>query len=456
MNVKEIVKELAAIVGEDHVTDEDFILAAYDQDFGTYPPSIPLVVVRPGSTEEVSVVMKFCNENKVPVSPRGGGSAQEGGCLAAEKGIVLETLRLDKIVEMDKTNNTVTAGSGITFASLMNALERNGQKIGVAPSGAIPGTIGGHLSRPGVGWGNIKYSSQGDQVLGVTAVLPNGDIIKTGTAANPNADCFYRYCLGPDLTGLFIGAEGAYGIVTEATLRTYAMPEVIYLERYVGTDLHDAVEIFQQIAFQELTCYVSCPVINPGFILFDINVEGTQEDVDMRVRRVREIVAKYPSFELKGSDAPMEFWRNRWYHTGEEFAKGIAGPVNYFLPYDKLEEATLIMRGIMDKYGIKTYSQQMFIGPSCSEHVSLMFYYPGDKEEYEKISKAVDEMMRKSLELGGAPYSKGRLWGPLLNEFLGETGYWNLANSIKAWLDPNNIMNPGVLGLKGSREWEAR
>ena len=74
-----------------------------------------------------------------------------------------------------------------------------------------------------------------------------------------------------------------------------------------------------------------------------------------------------------------------------------------------------------------------------------------DKEEYEKISKAVDEMMRKSLELGGAPYSKGRLWGPLLNEFLGETGYWNLANSIKAWLDPNNIMNSGVLGLKGSQ-----
>ena len=447
MQASEIRNSLAQIVGEKYVTDEKFILAAYTQDFATYPPSWPVVVVRPRTTQEVSDIMKFCNEHKIPVSPRGGGSAQEGGCLAAEGGIVLETLRMNTILEMDKTNNTVTVEAGVTFASLMDKLEKNGQKIGVAPSGAIPGTVGAHMSRPGVGWGNVKYSSQGDQVLGVTAVLPNGDIIKTGTAANPNADFFYRYCLGPDLTGLFIGAEGAYGIVTEVTLRTYAFPEEIYLERYIGSDLHDCVEIFQKIAFEQLTCYVSCPVIKEGFILFDINLEGYKDENKLRLQRVRDLIGRYKSVKFVGPNAPMEFWRNRWYNTGTEFAEGVAGPVNYFLPYDKLEEATLIMRGIMDKYGIKNYAQQMFIGPSCSEHVSLMFHYPNDREEYEKIQKACDEMMKKSLELGGGPYSKGRLWGPYLEENMGGTGYWKLAQQIKKWLDPNNIMNPGVAGL---------
>ena len=447
MDSKEIVKSLSEIVGKDHVTDEAFIMEAYSQDFATYPPSLPVAVVRPRTTQEVSEIMKFCNEHKIPVSPRGGGSAQEGGCLAAPGGIVLETLRMNTIIEMDKTNNTVTVECGVTFASLMDKLEKNGQKIGVAPSGAIPGTVGAHMSRPGVGWGNIKYSSQGDQVLGVTAVLPNGDIIKTGTAANPNADTFYRYCKGPDLTGLFIGAEGAYGVVTEVTLRTYAFPEEIYLERFVGTDLHDVVDLFQKIAFHELTCYVSCPVINEGFILFDINIEGFKDENQVRLKRVRELIAQYPTITAKGPEAPMNFWKDRWYHTGEEFEDGVAGPVNYFLPYDKLEEATLIMRGIMNKYGIKKFSQQMFIGPSCSEHVSLMFHYPNDKEEYAKISKACDEMMKKSLELGGCPYSKGRLWGPYLEENMGNTGYWKFAKQLKRWLDPNNIMNPGVLGL---------
>ena len=113
MQSAEIVRNLAAIVGVEHVTDEKFILAAYTQDFATYPPSWPTVVVRPRTTEEISKIMKFCNENKIPVSPRGGGSAQEGGCLAVEGGIVLETLRMNTILEMDKTNNTVTVEAGV-------------------------------------------------------------------------------------------------------------------------------------------------------------------------------------------------------------------------------------------------------------------------------------------------------------------------------------------------------
>jgi FAD/FMN-containing dehydrogenase len=329
----------------------------------------------------------------------------------------------------------------------MSVLEQRGWKIGIAPSGAMAGTVGAHMSRPGVGWGNVKYVTQGQQVVGVKAVLPSGDVVATGSAANPAAGAFFRYALGPDLAGLFIGAEGALGIVTEVTLRLYPWPAKIYLERYVGTDLHDAIDIFREIAQHNLVCYISVPVIKPGIVLFDVNVEGDAPEVDHCVDRIRAIVRRYPSVRYEGPEAPQKFWEYRWFNTGEEFRDGIAGAVNYFLPFDRLEAATCAMRDIMERHGIRKFAQQMFPGPTGSEHVSLLFHHPGDKAEYAKIQAALPEMMDRALDLGGAPYSKGRQWAPHLEAHLGDTGYWRMLKAIKQAVDPNHIMNPGVLGL---------
>lgn len=446
MDMQIVSERLAEIVGPEHVTDEQFILLTYTQDFGIQPPRWPGCVVKPGSTEEVAAVLRLANDLQVPVAVRGGGSAQEGGC-QSEGGILLETLRLDRIIEVDEDTATVTVECGLTFVKLMTALEERGWKIGIAPSGAMAGTVGAHISRPGVGWGNIKYVTQGQQVIGLKAVLPNGDIVETGTAANPAADSFFRYALGPDLAGLFIGAEGTLGIVTEVTLRIYPWPAKIYLERYVGSNLHDAIEIFREIAHRNLVCYISVPVIKPDMLLFDVNVEGDEPEVAYHLERIRAIVAKHPGFHGEGPEAPQKFWDYRWFNTGEEFKDGIAGAVNHFLPFAKLEEATYAMREIMDRHQIKTYAQQMFPEPTGSEHVSLLFHHPGDKEEYAKIQTALPEMMDKALEMGGAPYSKGRQWAPHLEAHLGNTGYWRLLKAIKAVVDPNHIMNPDVLGL---------
>ncbi|MBS3968531.1 MAG: FAD-binding oxidoreductase, partial [Clostridia bacterium] len=137
MDVGILVKELAEIVGSKNVTAEDFILLTYTNDFSVSPSSKPLLVVRPRTTEEVAGIMKYANEHKLPVSPRGGGSAQEGGCLAGQGGIVLETLRMDRILNIDEENGTVTVEAGVTFGRLMDTLEKKGWKIGIAPSGAL-------------------------------------------------------------------------------------------------------------------------------------------------------------------------------------------------------------------------------------------------------------------------------------------------------------------------------
>jgi glycolate oxidase len=449
MDYKPILKRLAEVVGPQYVSDEPFVLQAYARDFGTMPPSTPNLVVRPASTEEIAQIVKIANEFNAPIIPRGGGSAQEAGATPPPTGgITVETLRLNRILEIDEANATVTCQAGITYVSLMNTLEKRGWKIGIAPSGAMSGTPGAHIARPGVGWGNIKYVSSGDQVLGLKVVLPSGDVVTTGSGANPSSDVFFRYGLGSDLTGLFVGSEGAFGIITECTLRMYPYPEKFFLEVFKTADLAEAVSIFRELAIRNLVCYVSVPVIKPGeLVLFHYNVEGDADDVELRVAKIRRIIAGHPGIECLGTEGVQKFWNHRWFLTGEEFKEGNAGAVNYFLPFDKLVDATFEMKAIMDRHGLKQYVQQMFPEPHGSEHVSLLFHRNDDPAEEAKVWEAMQEMMDRGLALGGAPYSKGRQWAPHLQKHLGDTGYWRLQQAIKQTLDPRHIMNPGVVGL---------
>jgi FAD/FMN-containing dehydrogenase len=273
-------------------------------------------------------------------------------------------------------------------------------------------------------------------------------VVITGSGANPNSDVFFRYGLGPDMTGIFVGAEGAYGIITECTLRMFPYPQKIYLERYKTKDLAATIAAFRELALNNLVCYVSVPVIKPGeLIIFDVNIEVDVKECDARIEKVRGMVMSHPGIECLGPEPTKAFWNYRWFLTGEEFKDGIAGAVNVFLPFDKLENATYEMKAIMDRRGIPHYAQQMFPEPHGSEHVSLMFFHPADQEMRAKVWGAMDEMMDRTLELGGAPYSKGRQWGPHLKKHLGNTGYWRLLQAVKQAVDPNHIMNPGVVGL---------
>jgi FAD/FMN-containing dehydrogenase len=112
-----------------------------------------------------------------------------------------------------------------------------------------------------------------------------------------------------------------------------------------------------------------------------------------------------------------------------------------------LEEGTLAMREIIEEHGIKTYTQQLFPQASGSEHVSLLFHHPDDKEEYAKVQEALPVIMQKALDLGGVPYTKGRQWSSLLRPHMADTGYWNLFKTFKQAIDPNGIMNTEIFGF---------
>jgi FAD/FMN-containing dehydrogenase len=455
LSAQDLCKALAEIVGLEYVTNEKFIIMAYISDFGGEQPSeilqLPDFIVRPGSAEEISKILKLANRFKVSVVPRGGATAQEGGCLPTRRhSIILETTRMDKILEINEDSGTVTVEGGIRFAKLDDALEKKGWKIGVTPSGALGGTVGAHVSKPALGWGNIKYGTQGDQVLGLKVVLPNGDLMSTGTGASPTAGQFSRYSFGPDLTGLFLGSEGALGIITEVTLKMYPYPEEIYIEKFSIPKLRDAIDAFREIIQKRLSFYISAFKIippSPYQVIFDIYIEGDKVEVAHYRKAVLKIIEKAHGESL-GTEDSQKVWGMRFFAMGDEFKQGSAAVITYYLPFSKLEEATNVMQGIMKKHGLKKYSTEMFPMPNSSEHANLMFYYPDDREEYQKIRKAMDEMMRAALQMGGVPYTKGKQWGPFLEEHLKDTTYWKTLKAIKKLLDPNGIINPDVIGLK--------
>ena len=250
---KTIIKQLELIVGPKYVTDDFSRCEAYSADFGIVPGVQPDFVVRPGNTKEIQEIVLFANQIQIPVIPRGAGTAQEGGCIPGQGGLVLDLTRLNKIINVDEDTGRVTVEAGIIFSRLIDHLENMGWKIGITPSGSLSGTIGGHLSKAGVGWGNILYGTQGDQVVGVKAVLPNGKIINTGSGALPNARTFIRYVLGPDLTGLFVGAEGAFGVVTELTLAMYPCPARTTMTRFWLKDIETAMNVFRKISQQKIS-----------------------------------------------------------------------------------------------------------------------------------------------------------------------------------------------------------
>jgi glycolate oxidase len=458
MDIKRIVADLRKIVGEDYATDDPVDLLGYTRDFGGEPPHWPDIVVKPGSVEETSEIMRLANRNLVPVTIRGGGSSTSGGCLSAQGGIVLETLRMNRIIEIDEDCMTVTVEPGVTFGKLESELDKHSWMVGVNPEGGLPGTVIGNISIPGVGFFSSQYGCQGDQVLGLRVVLPTGENLYTGSRGFPNeGKQFWRYVYGPDLSGIFIGSEGTLGIIAEATLKIYRTPEHRDFEKLSFDNLDNAARTSHEITLKRLAMYNLIThesfyrAINPEATSFpkatvDIFLGGTEGEVKERRRTIREITQRNHGASL-GSEEPRKYWENHFIRAGATYKHGVGPMVTYMIPYSRFKEFTEATWTIMQKHKIKKCWISAFDMGNCLEHYNGPFYYEYDQEEYRKVRNAMKEMMDTSLKMGGTPYRIGLQWAPHVTEALKETQFYQTTKALKMLFDPNNILNRGVLGL---------
>lgn len=213
----DIARELAAVVPPEHILTGDAITDDYTHDEAlTADPQKPDVVVTPTSTDEVAAVLRLADERRIPVTARGAGTGLSGGCIPHPGGILLSFEHMNRILEIDEANHVAVVQPGVTLAELDEATEPHGLVYPVFP-GENSATLGGNVATNAGGMRAVKYGVTRHQVLGLEAVLPSGEVIRTGGK-------FVKATTGYDLTQLIVGSEGTLAVVTEVTVRLHPRP----------------------------------------------------------------------------------------------------------------------------------------------------------------------------------------------------------------------------------------
>jgi FAD/FMN-containing dehydrogenase len=246
--VKNAYKEIENVVGDDFITDKDFMKAAYSRNVDpAFPDRWADMIVRPRTPEEVSEIVKIANKYKIHMVPRGGGADLVGGS-TTEGGILIDLTRMNKILEINEDDYYYIVECGVTWGALLSELHPRGLTSGVTgPGSGFSATIGGGLSNSTAGGGSTKYGLVPDVCLGVEVVLPgpSGRIVRTGSAANQYATPFCRYGVAPDFTGLFMGDVGTMGIKTKAFMRLFPDPPYKASRMYVFSK-NDYYKVFEK------------------------------------------------------------------------------------------------------------------------------------------------------------------------------------------------------------------
>jgi len=244
---KQIKGKLEEIVGSSRVTDSEGALWAYAfNDFGSFfnPPFVggrPDIIVKPVSTEEVSKILKVATKTGTPVVPAGGREGVSGGSVPQKGGILIDLTLMDKVISISEKSRAVRAQAGITYTKLRDRVKKEGYWLGnQGPAGPMGGTLGGGISLTSTGFGGAQYGQYGENVLALQVVLPTGEVIETGSMSNPDCDWYHRYCCGIDTAGLFIGAAGSMGIITEAAIKIHKLPAYEKTRNYCFKDIESA------------------------------------------------------------------------------------------------------------------------------------------------------------------------------------------------------------------------
>ena len=458
------------MLGEGAVSTDPADLAAHAHDWWTLALlrqrtgdtfTIPAAVVRPASTEDVSVVLRWAQETRTPVVPFGGGSGVSGGAQAIEGSIALDVTRMDQIISVDHDALTVTAQAGIGGRTLEDDLEGRGLTLGHFPQSIDISTLGGWVAARSAGQKSARYGRLEDMVLGLEVVLPGGTVVRTRPAPASAA--------GPDLTRLFIGSEGTLGVVTEATLAVRPAPRIVThgayafaafeegllaVRRVVQEELHPAVmrlydETDVGIAFRDAA-------ERPDGSLLVLRFEG-DAIADAEERAIRDIVEAAGGKDL-GPGLSERWWEHRNDAVGtfrQIMLDGLLGPA---AAVDTMEVAGLwpstdLYEGVRAALGshadvVGCHSSHPYPQGTCLYFTFVFIGAKDDAAVEARYRAAWADAISATLAAGGTithHHGVGLLKAPWLPAELG-AGF-EVLRAVKRAIDPAGIMNPGKLGL---------
>ena len=425
----------------------------------------PDFVVHPGSAEEVAQVIKIANQYKIPVVTWGGGSGSQGGALPVFGGIVLDTKRMNKVIKIDEQSLTVTAETGIIARHLEWAVNKSGYSTMHLPASIACATIGGFLAHRGTGVLSTKWGKIEDMVMSLEVVTPTGEIINTLPIP--------RHASGPDLTMMFLGSEGTLGVITKVTLKIHPIPETRKFRAYLFKDFHTAMSAGADLMRSRLRpCAVrlydetetrthvqkvfGIDIDSGAYLVFGF--DGREKIVDLEMEYAREIMEKKYKGRDLGSKGGDLWWNNKYkfFYPGYMFHIPQAfGTLDTGADFSHIENVYWAMKKAVNK----NFPQARFIGHfshwyewGCMLYARFIFEgkdVPQDADEAAALyNKVWDVAIREAIANGGVineHHGVGLKLGRYMKDLYKNSFY--VLQDLKKVLDPNNIMNPGKMGL---------
>jgi FAD/FMN-containing dehydrogenase len=459
---KEIVEKLAKLIPPESIITDETRLDELSWDAlseGRLHPAKrpevtpPLCSVLPSSADDVRRIVLLANEEKVAIIPYGGGSGLMGGALSVQAGIVIDLRRMNQILEVDTEARSARVQAGTVLEELEKRLSHDGFMLGHDPWTLPVATVGGAISTNSMGYRGGLYGSMGDQVLGLEAVLPNGEVLRTRAVPKSST--------GIDLKSLFIGGEGCFGIITEATMRIFPAPErrTLHALRFVSFEVgYRAIqEMFRQRVSPALLDFGDAGGKSQGGAVLYLAFEGMDEVVSAEEKRALSVCARFDGQSLSRVEAET-FWSDR-HEIARRFMKnrrqrrerGKDGVyrdwIHVALPASKVLPFRAAALEIVKQRGVRILESGLWIQPELFS-MPLGIQDEGTNQAQLALEETVDELLHRVHELGGSmeyTHGVGVKLAPLMSE---EHGYGvEVMRRIKKTLDPNNIMNPGKMAL---------
>ncbi|HEX9907067.1 MAG TPA: FAD-binding oxidoreductase [Thermoplasmata archaeon] len=452
-----IRKELEGTLGEDRVLWRKSDLLPYTTDaniqtirLGDACRYFPDLVVLPGTTGEVQAVVKLTAKHKIPLLPKGGGSNRTGMLVPERGGIVLDTIKMNRVLEVSVPNLYVTVQPGITLKDLEERLEEHGLALNQEQGSFKVATVGGSISTAGFGRKHQKYGTISDRVMSLEVVLPDGRILRTGPKVLYTST-------GYRLSQLFIGAEGTLGVITEATLRVEPVPEAKGLVMGFFDDFSHAFEAagkvtgsgvtFAGAEVYELSDSMSLGAPEGKHGVFCVSLEGTKGEVEAETEFIRRIILESGGAIASDEAARQQFEKYTIQWCGLRAVVGFEDDFMPYIPAKRAEEFyDKVWNDIMPRYGISP-SEDGKYGADIGRYRMLYgrFIIPDGEVGWENYRKAFREILELAINLGGSIAGCAGIGIKHTDDLPLEysDAALDLMWRIKKALDPDDIMNPG-------------
>ena len=454
MNNELLQKELTNLF-KDRFSISESTRSNYARGEDTYDPVLSQAVVFPETNEEVSKVLKLCNDHKTPVVPFGTGTSLEGHVVGNKNGITISLEKMNKVLSVNAGDFDCRVQANVTREQLNEYLREDGVFFPIDPGANA--ALGGMAATSASGTMAVKYGTMKTVITGLTVVLSNGDIIKTGSRAKKTS-------AGYNLTNLFIGSEGTLGIITEVQLRLSPIPESIMSAVCHFNSLEDAVQTAQEtiqygvpIARIEMLNkdqmeisinYSKLNDVSPLPTLF-FEFHGSEVSNKESIQIVEEISKNNNGSSFKWADTiekRNKMWRARWdawYSVKSLINNGRVYTTDVCVPISKITECVDFAEKEINELGLRA----PMVGHLGDGNFHIMMPYdPDNKNAYKKIKQFNDVLIDKSLELDGTITGEHGI-GLHKKSYLLKEHPDNvpIMKSIKRTIDPNNIMNPGKI-----------